>query len=81
METTYSLVSAVVESLELRQQLHVAQMKLGAQDPGRSCATRARDARNAAAANAHDDLAEMHTNYDILSNQLLVEQVRTCRDA
>jgi hypothetical protein len=35
----------------------------------------ARDAhRNAA--NAVDDLSEMHTNYDILSSQLLVEQAR-----
>ncbi len=30
LETSYSLVSSAVEGLELRQQLHVEQLKLGA---------------------------------------------------
>ena len=75
IEATYSLVSSAVELMELRQQLAAAELRQGA--PLQRCSASGR-ALNAArrAESAEDDLMEMHTNYEILTNQLLVEQAR-----
>jgi hypothetical protein len=86
LETSYSLVSSAVEGLELRQQLHVEQLKLGAPRAHRLRTVRhlwglPADALPRPTANTLDDLSEMHTNYDILTNQLLVEQARPRRAA
>jgi hypothetical protein len=78
MEATYSLVSSAVELLELRQQLAAAEMRQGAAPAARHTAWHRVLTRRAArrTESAEDDLMEMHTNYEILTNQLLVEQAR-----
>ena len=77
MEATYSLVSSAVELLELRQQLVAAELRQGAPAVATftvlPCAERT---PACLAESAEDDLNEMHTNYEILTNQLLVEQAR-----
>lgn len=76
MEATYSLVSSAVELLELRQQLAAAELRQGA--PAQRCSASGRVLTAARRAeSAEDDLMEMHTNYEILTNQLLVEQARS----
>ena len=78
MEATYSLVSSAVELLELRQQLVAAELRQGAprQLLQRPVSPRAELTPARRAESAEDDLNEMHTNYEILTNQLLVEQAR-----
>jgi len=81
MEATYSLVSSAVEQQDLRQQLRAAELRQGAAPRCRSLAGRVlRRLAARRADSAEDDLLEMHTNYEILTNQLLVEQVRAAAE-